>query len=44
MANYYHFSFVILLLHIANSRFLQRPQKWSRGNQLIHRCLTKTKS
>ena len=29
---------------IVNSRFLQRPQKRSRGNQLIHRRLSKTKS
>ena len=28
---------------IGNSRFLQRPQKRSRGSQLIHRRLTKTK-
>ena len=28
---------------IANSGFLERPQKRSRGNQLIHRRLTKTK-
>ena len=27
---------------IVNSRFLQRPQKRSRKNQLIHRHLTKT--
>ena len=29
---------------IVNSRFLERPQKQSRRNQLIHRRLTKTKS
>src|SRR6218665_3018924 len=29
---------------IVNSRFLERPQKRSRRNQLIHRRLTKTKS
>ena len=29
---------------IVNSRFLQRPQKRSRGNQLIHRHLTRTNS
>ena len=29
---------------ILNSRFLERPQKRSRRNQLIHRRLTKTKS
>src|SRR6218665_921158 len=29
---------------IVNSRFLERPQKRSRANQLIHRRLTKTKS
>src|SRR6218665_2543957 len=29
---------------IVNSRFLQRPQKRSRRNQLIHRRLTETKS
>jgi len=29
---------------IVNSRFLQRQQKRSRGNQLILRCLSKTKS
>src|SRR6218665_973269 len=29
---------------IVNSRFLERPQKRSRGNQLIHRRLTETKS
>jgi len=26
---------------IVNSRFLQRSQKWSRGNQLIYRRLSK---
>ena len=29
---------------IVNSRFLERPQKRCRGNQLIHRRLTRTKS
>src|SRR6218665_3087586 len=29
---------------IVNSRFLERPQKQSLRNQLIHRRLTKTKS
>ena len=29
---------------IVNSGFLERPRKRSRGNQLIHRRLTKTKS
>jgi len=29
---------------IVNSRFLERPQKRNRGNQLIHRRLTRTKS
>ena len=29
---------------IVNSRFLQRPQKRSQGNQVIHRRLSKTKS
>src|SRR6218665_1885932 len=28
---------------IVNSRFLERPQKRSRGNQLIHSCLTRTR-
>src|SRR6218665_3920931 len=31
------------ILVIVNSRFIERPQKRSRGNQLIHRRLTKTK-
>src|SRR6218665_1794405 len=31
------------LIVIVNSRFLQRPQKRSRGNQLIHSRLSKTK-
>src|SRR6218665_2081250 len=34
---------VQLQIVIVNSRFLERPQKRSRGNQLIHRRLTKTK-
>jgi len=29
---------------LVNSRFLQRPQKQSRGNQLIHRRFSKAKS
>lgn len=33
-----------LYIVIANSRFLQCPQKKSHGNQLIHRPLYKTKS
>src|SRR6218665_1868587 len=33
--------FVII---IVISRFLPHPQKQSRGNQLIYRCLTRTKS
>src|SRR6218665_2753601 len=37
-------SSAILVIVIVNSRFLERPQKRSRGNQLIHRRLTKTKS
>src|SRR6218665_832403 len=32
------------IIIIVNSVFLQRPQKRSRGNQLIHRRLSKTKS
>src|SRR6218665_4003676 len=36
---YAYYVFVIVI-----SRFLERPQKRSRGNQLIHRRLTKTKS
>src|SRR6218665_3894637 len=31
-------------LVIVNSRFLERPQKQSRGNQLIHRRLIRRKS
>jgi len=34
--------FIVII--IINSRFLERPQKRSRRNQLIHRRLTKTKS
>ena len=41
MSRYAAVPFVIV---IVNSRFLERPQKRSRGNQLIHRRLTKTKS
>ena len=33
---------VFVVIVIVNSRFLERPQKLSRGNQLIHRRLTKT--
>ena len=36
-------SFFIVIV-IINSRFLEHPQKWNRGNQLIHRRLTRTKS
>jgi len=32
------------IIVIVNSRFLQHPQKRSRRNQLIHRCLTRKKS
>ena len=32
-----------IVIIIVNSRFLERPQKRSRRNQLIHRCLSKTK-
>src|SRR6218665_942534 len=32
------------IIVIVNSVFLQRPQKRSRGNQLIHRHLSKAKS
>ena len=32
------------LIVIVNARFLERPQKRSRGNQLIHMRLTRTKS
>src|SRR6218665_902306 len=32
-----------IVIVIVNSRFLERPQKRSCGNQLIHRHLTKTK-
>src|SRR6218665_2389751 len=35
---------VVIVIVIVNSTFLQRPQKRSRGNQLIHRILFKTKS
>ena len=33
-----------IVIVIVNFWFLERPRKWSRKNQLIHRCLTKTKS
>jgi len=33
----------VIAIVIVNLRFLQRPQKRSRGNQLIHRRLLKTK-
>src|SRR6218665_1588932 len=33
-----------IVIVIVNSRFLERPQKRSRRNQLIHRRLTKTRS
>jgi len=35
-------NFIVIV--IVNSRFLQCPQKRSRGNQLIYRHLSKTKS
>src|SRR6218665_1716514 len=35
---------IYISIFFANSRFLRRPQKRSRGNQLIHRCFIKTKS
>ena len=35
---------IVIVIVIVNSRFLQRPQKRSRGNQLIHRRLIKTES
>src|SRR6218665_3053284 len=35
---------IVIVIVIVNSRFLERPQKRSRRNQLIHRPLTKTKS
>jgi len=35
---------IVGLLLIVNSRFLERPQKRNRGNQLIHRRLSKAKS
>jgi len=38
----YHAAHFIVIV-IVNSIFLQRPQKRSRGNQLIHRRLSKTK-
>jgi len=46
---YFRFSFIVrlmlnLLIIIVIVRFLERPQKRSRRNQLIHRHLTKTKS
>ena len=34
----------VRIIVIVNSRFLERPQKRSRRNQLIHRRLTKAKS
>ena len=36
--------FKLIVTVIVSSIFLQRPQKRSRGNQLIHRRLSKTKS
>src|SRR6218665_1447410 len=33
-----------VIVKIVNSRLLQRPQKRIRGNQIIHRRLTRTKS
>ena len=35
---------MMIVIVIVNSRFLERPQKQSRRNQLIHKRLTKTKS
>src|SRR6218665_123855 len=35
---------IVIVIVIVNSWFLERPQKRSRMNQLIHRRLTKTKS
>src|SRR6218665_1617600 len=35
---------ILIIIVIVNSRFLERPQKRSRRNQLIHSRLTKTKS
>jgi len=35
---------VVIVIVIVNSRFLLHPQKESRGNQLICRRLSKTKS
>ena len=34
---------IVIIIVIVSSRFIERPQKRSRGNQLIHRRLTKTK-
>src|SRR6218665_2986636 len=34
----------LIVIVIVNSRFLERPQKRSRRNQLTHRRFTKTKS
>ena len=34
----------IVIVKIVYSRFLERSQKQSHRNQLIHRCLTETKS
>src|SRR6218665_65566 len=33
--------FVLIVIVIVNPRFLERPQKRSRGNQLIHKRLSK---
>jgi len=35
---------IVIVIVLVNSRFLKRPQKRSRGNQLIHRRITGTKS
>src|SRR6218665_712399 len=43
MLGYYSRTVVIVIV-IVNSIFLQRPQNRGRGNQLIHRRLSKTKS
>src|SRR6218665_98573 len=40
----YECKYVYIVIVILNSRFLERPQKRSRGNQLIHMRLSNTKS
>jgi len=39
-----YFTVIVIVGLIVNSRFLERPQKRSRRNQLIHTRLTWTKS